>query len=71
MDYTLPNGEKLTLADGASGNDAAAAIGPGLARAALAVKVDGDTYDLQRPLRPAATASSRSSPSAAATKHWR
>jgi len=50
MDYTLPNGEKLTLTDGASGNDAAAAIGPGLARAALAVKVDGATYDLQRPL---------------------
>jgi threonyl-tRNA synthetase len=50
MDYTLPNGDKLALADGATGADAAAAIGPGLARAALAVKVDGVTLDLARPL---------------------
>jgi threonyl-tRNA synthetase len=50
MDYLLPNGEKLSLADGATGADAAAAIGPGLAKAALAIKVDGVTYDLSRPL---------------------
>jgi len=50
MDYLLPNGEKLSLADGATGNDAAMAIGPGLARAALAIKVDGVTYDLAREL---------------------
>jgi threonyl-tRNA synthetase len=36
---TLPDGEPLELADGASGADAAAAIGPGLARAALAIEV--------------------------------
>ena len=40
----------VTLPDGASGADAAAAIGPGLARAALAVKVDGEVRDLARPL---------------------
>ncbi len=34
---TLPDGKALELPDGASGADAAAAIGPGLARAALAV----------------------------------
>jgi threonyl-tRNA synthetase len=50
MDYLLPNGDKLSLADGATGADAAAAIGPGLAKAALAIKVDGVTYDLARPL---------------------
>jgi threonyl-tRNA synthetase len=50
MELTLPNGEKLPLPDGATGADAAAAIGPGLARAALAVKLDGVTYDLARPL---------------------
>ncbi len=50
MDYLLPNGDPLELPDGATGADAAAAIGPGLARAALAVKVDGVTYDLARPL---------------------
>jgi threonyl-tRNA synthetase len=36
---TLPDGTPLELADGASGADAAAAIGPGLAKAALAVEV--------------------------------
>ncbi len=50
MDYLLPNGETLSLTDGATGADAAAAIGPGLAKAALAIKVDGITYDLSRPL---------------------
>ena len=50
MDFTLPNGDKLSLPEGATGADAAAAIGAGLARAALAVKVDGVTRDLSRPL---------------------
>ncbi len=50
MDYELPDGKILSLNDGATGADAAAAIGPGLARAALAVKVDGETRDLARPL---------------------
>jgi hypothetical protein len=36
---TLPDGKALELQDGATGADAAAAIGPGLARAALAVEV--------------------------------
>jgi len=57
---TLPDGNTLELPDGASGADAAAAIGPGLARAALAVEVgvgggqvdaDGPQLrDLARPL---------------------
>jgi threonyl-tRNA synthetase len=50
MKVTLPDGKELELADGASGADAAAAIGAGLAKAALAVKVDGTTQDLARPL---------------------
>ena len=50
MDFELPDGTPLPLPDGATGADAAAAIGPGLARAALAVKVDGETRDLTRPL---------------------
>jgi threonyl-tRNA synthetase len=36
---TLPDGNALELPDGATGADAAAAIGPGLARAALAVEL--------------------------------
>jgi threonyl-tRNA synthetase len=40
----------LELSDGASGADAAAAIGPGLAKAALAIRVDGELRDLAAPL---------------------
>ena len=50
MQVSLPDGTQLTLADGATGADAAAAIGAGLARAALAVKVDGEVKDLSAPL---------------------
>ena len=50
MDFALPDGTPLPLPDDATGADAAAAIGPGLARAALAVKVDGELRDLARPL---------------------
>ena len=50
MDFELPDGSPLPLPNGATGADAAAAIGPGLARAALAVKVDGELRDLARPL---------------------
>ncbi|MDX6651757.1 MAG: threonyl-tRNA synthetase [Solirubrobacterales bacterium] len=50
MKVRLPDGNELELDDGASGGDAAAAIGAGLARAALAVKVDGELRDLAAPL---------------------
>jgi threonyl-tRNA synthetase len=40
---TLPDGKELELPDGATGADAAAAIGPGLARAALAVELREST----------------------------
>src|ERR1700753_564622 len=50
MDYVLPDGTALSLPEHATGADAAAAIGPGLARAALAIKVGGDVRDLARPL---------------------
>jgi threonyl-tRNA synthetase len=51
MQVTLPDGRSLELADGATGADAAGAIGAGLARAALAVRVNGgEVRDLARPL---------------------
>jgi threonyl-tRNA synthetase len=46
----LPDGSSLELERGATGTDAAAAIGPGLAKAALAIKVDGELRDLSAPL---------------------
>ena len=50
MKVTLPDGTPLDLPDGATGADAAAAIGPGLARVALAIRQDGEVRDLARPL---------------------
>jgi len=50
MKVRLPDGNELELQDGATGADAARAIGEGLARAALAVKVDGQLRDLSAPL---------------------
>jgi threonyl-tRNA synthetase len=46
----LPDGSTLELPEGATGADAAAAIGPGLARDALAVRVDGEVRDLAAPV---------------------
>jgi threonyl-tRNA synthetase len=50
MKVTLPDGKELELQNGATGADAARAIGEGLARAALAIKVDGELRDLSREL---------------------
>jgi threonyl-tRNA synthetase len=50
MEILLPDETRLQLDEGASGADAAASIGAGLARAALAVKVDGALRDLGAPL---------------------
>jgi threonyl-tRNA synthetase len=50
MRVELPDGTPLELADGASGLDAAAAIGPRLAQAAVAVGVGDEVRDLRLPL---------------------
>ena len=47
---TLPDGSVRELPAGTTGAGLAAAIGPGLARAAVAVKVDGEIRDLARPI---------------------
>lgn len=47
---TLPDGSVRELPRGATVRDLAASIGPGLANAALAAKVDGQVVDLMRPL---------------------
>jgi threonyl-tRNA synthetase len=47
---TLPDGKPLELPGGATGADAAAAIGAGLPKAALAIRVDGELRDLAAPL---------------------
>jgi len=46
----LPDGNELDLPEGASGLDAARAIGPRLADATAAVEVDGELRDLRLPL---------------------
>jgi len=50
MTFELPDGAPLELPEGATGAEAARSIGEGLARAALAVKVDGELRDLAAPL---------------------
>ncbi|MGE5539297.1 MAG: threonine--tRNA ligase [Gemmatimonas sp.] len=51
--YQLPDGKVLEVAKSpATGADIAAAIGPGLAKAALAVRVDGKLKDLDVPVAP-------------------
>jgi threonyl-tRNA synthetase len=46
----LPDGSPLELEAGATGADAAAAIGPRLAKDALGIRVDGELRDLSAPL---------------------
>jgi len=50
MKVVLPDSSELELPDGASGLDAARAIGPKLAEQAVLARVDGATRDLRLPL---------------------
>ena len=47
---TLPDGSQRQVTRGTTGADVAASIGPGLAKAALAAKLDGELVDLSRPI---------------------
>jgi threonyl-tRNA synthetase len=47
---TLPDGSVREVPAGTTAREVAQAIGPGLARAAVAAKVDGEVRDLDRPL---------------------
>jgi len=47
---TLPDGSVREVPRGTTGIELARAIGPGLARAAIAIRVDGHVRDLSRPL---------------------
>ena len=50
ISVVLPDDSRTELPAGASAADLAAAIGPGLARAAVAARVEGELWDLGRPL---------------------
>lgn len=50
LDIRLPDNSVRTYEEGVTGGEVAASIGPGLARAAVAVDVDGAQYDLSTPL---------------------
>ena len=47
---TLPDGSQREMPRGSTPADVAASIGPGLAKAALAARVDGELWDITRPL---------------------
>ncbi len=55
IEITLPDGSKQPFADGTSPIDIAKSISPRLADAAIVAKVDGDLYDLTRPIEKDAT----------------
>ena len=46
----LPDGSVREMAEGSTPADVAAAIGPGLAKAAIAARIDGELRDIMRPL---------------------
>jgi len=50
LKITLPDGSLREVERGTTPADIAAAIGPGLAKAALAARVDGELRDINRPL---------------------
>jgi len=52
---TLPDGSMRELPAGSTGRDLAASIGAGLAKAALAIRVNGQVRDLDRPIEGDAT----------------
>ncbi len=54
---TLPDGSTRALPAGATGTDLAAEIGPGLAKAAVIIVVDGEERDLMAPLADGQTVS--------------
>jgi threonyl-tRNA synthetase len=55
LHVTLPDGSTRVLPAGATAHDLAAQIGPGLAKAAIAARVNGEVRDLARPLPDGAT----------------
>ncbi|MFN3165870.1 MAG: threonine--tRNA ligase [Phycisphaeraceae bacterium] len=54
MQIQLPDGSIKDMPQGSSAYDVAASIGEGLAKAAIGAKVNGQLYDLHRPLDPQA-----------------
>jgi threonyl-tRNA synthetase len=55
VQVTLPDGSQRKAAAGTTPQQIAEGIGPGLARAALAARVNGEIWDLDRPLESDAT----------------
>src|SRR5690606_17545472 len=50
VNISLPDGSKREYPDGVKGSEIAASISEGLARVALAIEVDGEVWDLFRPI---------------------
>ena len=46
LEVTLPDGSRREFPHPVTGNEIAAAIGPGLAKAAIAIRIDGKPRDL-------------------------
>jgi len=68
---TLPDGSERSLPQGATGTTLAESIGPGLAKAALVVDVDGEPHDLAAPLPDGASVNFVTDRDPAALEHLR
>ena len=55
LKISLPDGSVREMPEGSTPADVAAAIGPGLAKAAIAARVDGELRDITRPFTGDAT----------------
>ena len=49
LKISLPDGSVREMPPGSTPADVAAAIGPGLAKAAIAARIDGEVRDIARP----------------------
>src|SRR5690625_1288538 len=50
IDITFPDGNEKQFPQGTTGEEIAQSISPGLRKQALAIKLDGNFYDLRRPI---------------------
>ena len=48
---TLPDGSKLEITEGSTAKQLAEKLGPGLTKAAIAAKVNGQLVDLSAPIK--------------------
>ena len=70
LEFELPDGTRMSFPAGPTPRKVAEAIGPGLAKAALAAKLDGEWVDLRAPLESRAPPGASRLPESVADVHF-